>query len=136
MASKVYSPRELVLIVNGAPVRGWNSIELTLPNNRWVMEHDSTGDGLFIENSAYKYFEMTVNTSQQSEANIALSGVYADGTTSGLLLTDPNGTTVFAAGKCKVSLQSAPFAKDAGSDRGWQIIGNYDACVIGGNTDA
>ena len=83
MASKVYSPRELVLIVNGAPVRGWNSIELTLPNNRWVMEHDSTGDGLFIENSAYKYFEMTVNTSQQSEANIALSGVYADGTTSG-----------------------------------------------------
>lgn len=136
MATRVYSPSELSLIVNGAPVRGWNSIDLSLPNERWSMDHDASGDGLFIENSAYRYFEMTVNVSQQSEANDALSVIYADGTTSGLLLKDNTGRTVFAAGKCKVILTSAPFAKDAQSDRGWKIVGTWSGCFIGGNLDA
>lgn len=135
-ATRSYSPSELSLIVNGAPVRGWNSIDISFPNNRFSMEHDASGDGLFIENSAYRYFEMTVNCSQQAEANDALSVIYADGTTMPVLVKDNTGRTVFAAGKAKLTLQSAPFAKDAQSDRAWQVIGNWDVCFIGGSLDA
>lgn len=132
---KTYDPSQGILTIGGAIMAGWNGVTTEYDEDEWAFTPGTQGELTRTKNLS-KLGTITVIFPQTHSNNMLMSGFQTAGSLIVCAFMDKSGLSLATMGKGTVVKQAtSEFAKESG-EREWQIKGNIEAMIVGGNNES
>lgn len=133
MGLKTYNPSEVSIVIGGAIIKSWDSVTVSMEEDRNVLTSGTTGEATRTKN-ANRLGTMVVILPQSSEDNLKLSAELALDAPIPCAIIDTGGNSIHVMPEGVIMKSpDAEYAKDHGT-REWTVSGNIpDPQTVGGN---
>lgn len=132
MADKTYDPSEVVLVVGGIILNSWDSISVSKDEEKWTFSVGTLGESTKTKNLS-RMHTISITLAQASLDNLSLNSFLIAGLDIPVSVIDKNGNSLHIMSKGTVVKPADATYEKESSQREWQIKGDVDISVVGGN---